>query len=154
MDSTPPDVEQQTEIETIEPNTETKEEQSVTIRPEEIIIQKGDRLTVTDRYQKNGREIELYKNTSGQPFETCLHRYINQTSSLNSDSERIWQNHYRLHVSVSDETELEELEAVYNRNFTPPGEPFEPQLISRDGLLKGEETPEGIQFNLSVSDTT
>lgn len=122
-----------------------------------MITSRGvDAISQTGQREFGDREIDLYQNTSDGVLGACLERYWSESYS-NPELERgageiTATSRYWLHVSLPTDRTIRDMQAVYNRDFNPPSKPFQPTLDSWRDLISGEETAEGIQFSLPVSD--
>jgi len=146
VDPDPPTVDDETPIETLEP-TASEDDQSVTFRPEELVHDEPDLATVTNQDVVAGREVEFYTNQSDQTLGACLER-DHYTRYRSGEDE--YANRLQLYVSVPPGETIEDMQAVYNRDFNPPSKPLRPDLNGRE-LIEGEETTDGIRFRFPVS---
>jgi hypothetical protein len=121
-----------------------------TFQPTKITRHDLDLVTVTDQLDRDGEEIDVYENTSQRVFATCLQRYVYETARVDDDQENIWEDNFRLQVSVQPGDSVQGLRAAYNEGFAPPSKPYKPALLSDDEVIRGEETAEGIRLSFPV----
>ncbi|MCD2201076.1 hypothetical protein LPA44_14415 [Halobacterium sp. KA-4] len=148
---TPPEVESSSEVPPLVEDTPTQTETTATtFQPKKIARHDLDIVTVTDQLERDDEEIDVYENTSQRVFETCLQRYVYDTSRVNEDQETIWAHNNRLQVAVQPGDTVQGLTAAYNEGYAPPSKPYKPALLSDHEIIEGEETADGIRLSFPV----